>query len=106
MFYKSRGGLVLMLRSLTAQQHRSDNLMHRLFQWSRTSFFSFVHLIYKKADGDDGSWSYADYRNLTPVVNVEMVKNPYITGRYTATYDALPNGDYVMFAIAENYTIV
>mgnify|MGYP002795932458 CR=1 FL=1 len=64
------------------------------------------YLIYKKADGDDGSWSYADYRNLTPVVNVEMVKNPYITGRYTATYDALPNGDYVMFAIAENYTIV
>lgn len=64
------------------------------------------YLIYKKAAGDDGSWIYADYRNLTPVVNVEMVKNPYITGRYTATYDALPNGDYVMFAIAENYTIV
>ena len=48
---------------------------------------------------------YSDYKGKTPVLNKEMFKGSS-TGVYIANYDSLPAGEYVMFAIAEGYTII
>ena len=64
-----------------------------------------TYYIFAKDENDNNAgWAY--YKDKTPVRAVVMTKHPTITGRYTATYDKLPAGDYVMFAIADNYTIV
>ena len=48
---------------------------------------------------------YSDYKGKTPVLNREMFKGSS-TGVYIVNYDRLPAGEYVMFAIAEGYTII
>ena len=48
---------------------------------------------------------YSHYKNLTPVRSVTMTYGGS-TGYYIANYDRLSAGDYVMFAIAEGYTII
>ena len=48
---------------------------------------------------------YSDYKGKTPVLNKEMFKGSS-TGVYIVNYDRLPAGEYVMFAIAEGYTII
>ena len=48
---------------------------------------------------------YSDYKGKTTVRKVEMIKGSS-PGVYIANYDRLPAGEYVMFAIAEGYTII
>ena len=48
---------------------------------------------------------YSDYKGKTPVLNKEMFKGSS-TGVYIVDYPSLPAGEYVMFAIAEGYTII
>ena len=48
---------------------------------------------------------YSNYKDKTPVRKVKMTKGSS-TGVYIANYDSLPAGEYVMFAIAEGYTII
>lgn len=63
-----------------------------------------TYKIYVRDEADDGTMGYADYVGKTPVREVEM---EYVSGNtYKATYSSLPAGKYVMFAIANNYTIV
>ena len=63
-----------------------------------------TYKIYVRDEADDGTMGYADYAGKTPVREVEM---EYVSGNtYKATYSRLPAGKYVMFAIANNYTIV
>lgn len=60
--------------------------------------------IYEK-DSSIMNPKYSDYKGKTPVRKVEMIKGSS-TGVYIANYDRLPAGEYVMFAIAEGYTII
>ena len=62
------------------------------------------YLIYNYDSNDNGE-GYGYYKNLTPIRNVKMTKGSG-TGVYVANYTALPAGPYVMFAIAEGYTII
>ena len=63
-----------------------------------------TYKIYVRDEADDGTMGYADYVGKTAVREVEM---EYVSGNtYKATYSSLPTGKYVMFAIANNYTIV
>ena len=50
---------------------------------------------------------YSNYKDLTPVVRVQMTKGSG-KGVYVANYNSTPlsAGHYVMFAIAEDYTII
>ena len=50
---------------------------------------------------------YSNYKDLTPVVRVQMTKGNG-KGVYVANYNSTPlsAGHYVMFAIAEDYTII
>ena len=48
---------------------------------------------------------YSDYKGTPYVHRVEMIKGSS-TGVYIANYPSLPAGEYVMFAIAEEYTII
>ena len=61
------------------------------------------YMIYTKdASAAD---KYSNYKDKTPVRKVKMTKSSS-TGVYIANYDRLPAGEYVMFAIAEGYTII
>lgn len=61
------------------------------------------YMIYTKdASAAD---KYSNYKDKTPVRKVKMTKGSS-TGVYIANYDRLPAGEYVMFAIAEGYTII
>ena len=64
-----------------------------------------TYLIYNKATEDDGSLGYSYYKNLTPVREVTMARTNSI-GEYSATYNRLSDGNYVMFAIIEGYDII
>ena len=48
---------------------------------------------------------YSDYKGTPYVHRVPMIKGSS-TGVYIANYPSLPAGEYVMFAIAEEYTII
>lgn len=63
-----------------------------------------TYLIYAK-DTTVTEHKYSHYKNLTPVRSVTMTSGGS-TGYYIANYDRLSAGDYVMFAIAEGYTII
>ena len=65
------------------------------------------YLVYAY-DENDNSAGYSYYKNLTPVVDVDMTKRAGVTGVYDAVYTQTPlsAGKYVMFAIAEGYTII
>ena len=63
-----------------------------------------TYLIYAK-DTTVTEHKYSHYKNLTPVRSVTMTYGGS-TGYYIANYDRLSAGDYVMFAIAEGYTII
>lgn len=62
------------------------------------------YLIFVK-DTTVSEHKYSHYKNLTPVRSVTMTYGGS-TGYYIANYDRLSAGDYVMFAIAEGYTII
>lgn len=62
-----------------------------------------TYYIYEKVEGLDKK--YSNYRDRTPVRVVTMTKGSG-TGVYIAEYARLPKGNYVMFAIAEDYTII
>ena len=61
------------------------------------------YMIYTK--DDSVADKYSNYKDKTPVRKVKMTKGSS-TGVYIANYDSLPAGEYVMFAIAEGYTII
>ena len=63
-----------------------------------------TYLIYAK-DTTVTEHKYSHYKNLTPVRSVTMTYGGS-KGYYIANYDRLSAGDYVMFAIAEGYTII
>lgn len=63
-----------------------------------------TYLIYAK-DTTVTEHKYSHYKNLTPVRSVTMTSGGS-TGYYIANYGRLSAGDYVMFAIAEGYTII
>lgn len=48
---------------------------------------------------------YSDYKGKTPV-RIKKMEKGSSTGVYIVNYDRLPAGEYVMFAIAEGYTII
>lgn len=48
---------------------------------------------------------YSDYKDKTPV-RIRKMEKSSSTGVYIVNYDRLPAGEYVMFAIAEGYTII
>mgnify|MGYP004649591489 CR=1 FL=1 len=59
--------------------------------------------IYKRESGVPEK--YSAYKGKTPVLIKEMEKGSS-TGVYIVNYPSLPAGEYVMFAIAEGYTII
>lgn len=61
------------------------------------------YMIYTK--DDSVADKYSNYKDKTPVRKVKMTKGSS-TGVYIANYPSLPAGEYVMFAIAEGYTII
>ncbi len=64
-----------------------------------------TYYIYKR--NDSLALTYSAYRdNATPERAVTMTKVSNRTGVYTASYATLPDGNYVMFAIADGYTII
>ena len=54
---------------------------------------------------DDVELKYSNYKNDT-IIRSDLMESTGRTGEFRATFSRLPAGDYAIFAIAENYTIV
>ena len=59
--------------------------------------------IFQKKDGV--ALKYSNYKNDT-IIRSDLMTPTGRTGEFRATFSRLPAGDYAIFAIAENYTIV
>lgn len=59
--------------------------------------------IFQKKDGVE--LKYSNYKNDT-IIRSDLMESTGRTGEFRATFSRLPAGDYAIFAIAENYTIV
>ena len=59
--------------------------------------------IFQKKDGVE--LKYSNYKNDT-IIRSGLMDPTGRTGEFRATFSRLPAGDYAIFAIAENYTIV
>ena len=59
--------------------------------------------IFQKKDGVE--LKYSNYKNDT-IIRSGLMDSTGRTGEFRATFSRLPAGDYAIFAIAENYTIV
>ena len=59
--------------------------------------------IFQKKDGV--ALKYSNYKNDT-IIRSDLMAPTGRTGEFRATFSRLPAGDYAIFAIAENYTIV
>ena len=59
--------------------------------------------IFQEKDGVE--LKYSNYKNDT-IIRSDLMESTGRTGEFRATFSRLPAGDYAIFAIAENYTIV
>ena len=87
--------------SFYATMYLSDKDGNKLYPIDVTGKVYFY--IFPEDAGGSG-WSY--YKNFTPSRAGIMTKREGKTGVYDATYRTLRSGSYVMFAIAEDYTVL